>query len=69
MEGNFFNGQGPFSWDSIVDLSTLRDEMKRYERLPNSMNLCERLKGFFGSKFESEWEKKTGLPWKGWGKP
>jgi hypothetical protein len=26
------------------------------------------LKGFFDSKFESDWEKKTGLQWQEWHK-
>jgi len=28
----------------------------------------EKLKGFFDSKFESDWEKKTGLMWQEWHK-
>ena len=30
--------------------------------------LYEKLKGFFDSKFESDWEKKTGLNWQEWAK-
>ncbi len=30
--------------------------------------LMKKLKGFFDSKFESDWEQRTGLPWKEWGK-
>jgi len=26
------------------------------------------LKGFFDSRFESDWDKKTGLNWREWGK-
>ena len=67
MRGNFFNGQGTLSLDSVMDLSALRDEMERYKRLPNLMNVYERVNGFIDSKFESCWEEKTGLPWKEWG--
>jgi hypothetical protein len=68
MEGNFFNGQGTQSLDSIMDLSALRDEMERCKVLPELMNLYEKVNGFFDSKFESYWEEQTGLPWKEWGK-
>ncbi len=30
--------------------------------------LMEKLRWFFDSKFESDWEKKTGLMWQEWGK-
>ncbi len=30
--------------------------------------LFEGLKASFNASFESDWEKKTGLPWKDWGK-
>jgi len=40
----------------------------KYEYLPGWKRLLEKLKGFFDSKFESDWEKKTGLPWQEWHK-
>ncbi len=30
--------------------------------------LCEKVKEFFEEPFQSDWEKKTGLEWKEWGK-
>jgi hypothetical protein len=63
-----FNGQGAISFDSLIDIPALRDEMERYESLPKLMKLYEKVNGFFDSKFESYWEEKTGIPWKEWGK-
>jgi len=68
MKENFFHGQGNATLDSLADLSTLGDEMERYQVLPELMNLYEKVNGFFDSKFESYWEEQTGLPWKEWGK-
>ncbi len=44
------------------------EDLFKYEYLPGWKHLYEKLKGFFDSKFESDWEKKTGLNWKEWGK-
>jgi hypothetical protein len=68
MKGSFFHGQGTLSLDNVMDISALRNEMERYERLPKLMNLYEKMNGFFDSKFESSWEEKTGLPWRECGK-
>lgn len=68
MRNSFFNSQGILSLDSVMDISALRDEMKRYEYLPKWMNLYGKGNGFFDSKFESYWEEETGLSWKEWGK-
>jgi hypothetical protein len=68
MKSSFFYSQGTLSFDNIIGMSVLRDEVERYESLPKLMNLYEKVNGFFDSKFESYWEEKTGLPWKEWGK-
>ena len=39
-----------------------------YEYVAGWKHLYEKLKGFFDSKFESDWEKKTGLDWQEWTK-
>ena len=31
-------------------------------------HLCEKVKEFFEESFQSDWEKKTGLEWREWGK-
>ncbi len=38
----------------------------KHEYLHGWKLLLEKLKGFFDSKFESDWEKKTGLQWQEW---
>ncbi len=45
----------------------LEDALKQ-EYLPGWKSLMKKLKMFFDSKFESDWEKKTDLPWAEWGK-
>lgn len=45
----------------------LEDALK-YEYLPGWKRVLDKLKGFFDSKFESDWEKKTGLQWQEWHK-
>jgi DNA-binding NtrC family response regulator len=44
------------------------EDLFNYEYLPGWKHLYEKLKDFFDSKFESDWEKKTGLNWQEWGK-
>ena len=39
-----------------------------HEYVAGWKRLYENLKGFFDSKFESDWEKKTGLHWQEWTK-
>jgi hypothetical protein len=68
MRENFFHGLGNPTLDSLTDFSVLGNEMERHKSLPKLMNLYEKVNGFFDSKFESYWEEKTGLPWRGWDK-
>ena len=44
------------------------EDVLKCEYLPGWKRLYEKLKGFFDLKFESDWEKKTGLNWQEWGK-
>jgi len=44
------------------------EDLFKYEYLPGWKRLYEKLKDFFDSKFESDWEKKTGFNWQEWGK-
>jgi CheY-like chemotaxis protein len=44
------------------------EDVLTYEYLPGWKRLLEKLKDFFDSKFESDWEKKTGLMWQEWHK-
>jgi hypothetical protein len=39
---------------------------KEINVLPLLKLLLQRMKGFLNEPFESDWEKKTGLPWSEW---
>jgi CheY-like chemotaxis protein len=54
--------------DKLGEVVPFLEDILKYEYLPGWKRLMERLKGFFDSKFESDWEKKTGLPWQEWHK-
>jgi DNA-binding response OmpR family regulator len=54
--------------EMMADIVSLLQDVLTQERLPGWTRLMERLKGFFDAKFDSEWEKKTGLDWREWGK-
>ncbi|RPJ03954.1 MAG: response regulator [Deltaproteobacteria bacterium] len=54
--------------EKLGEIVPFLEDVLKYEYLTGWKRLMERLKGFFDVKFESEWEKKTGLPWQEWGK-
>lgn len=54
--------------EKLGEVVPFLEDVLRYEYLPGWKRLLEKLKGFFDSKFESDWEKKTGLLWKEWHK-
>lgn len=54
--------------EKLGDVVPFLEDVLRYEYLPGWKRLLEKLKGFFDSKFESDWEKKTGLMWQEWHK-
>jgi CheY-like chemotaxis protein len=54
--------------EKLGEIVPFLEDVLSYEYLPGWKRLLEKLKGFFDSKFESDWEKKTGLPWKEWHK-
>lgn len=45
------------------------EDVLTHEFLPGWRRLLEKLQGFFNRKFETDWERKTGLHWREWGKP
>ena len=55
--------------EKLGEIVPFLEDVLHYEYLPGWKRLYARLKGFFDVKFESEWEKKSGLPWQEWGKP
>lgn len=54
--------------EKLGEIVPFLEDVLKYEYLPGWKRLFERLKGFFDSKFESDWDKKTGLNWQEWGK-
>jgi DNA-binding NtrC family response regulator len=54
--------------EKLGDVVPFLEDILKYEYLPGWKRLMEKSKTFFDSKFESDWEKKTGFPWKEWGK-
>jgi CheY-like chemotaxis protein len=54
--------------EKLGEIVPFLEDVLKYEYLPGWKRLFEKLKGFFDSKFESDWDKKTGLRWQEWGK-
>ena len=54
--------------EKLGEVVPFLEDILKYEYLPGWKRLLEKLKGFFDTKFESDWEKKTGLEWKEWHK-
>jgi len=54
--------------EKLGEVVPFLEDVLKYEYLPGWNRLLEKLKGFFDSKFESDWEKKTGLLWQEWHK-
>ena len=55
--------------EKLGEIVPFLEDALKYEYLPGWKHLMEKLKGYFDIKFESDWEKRTGLPWQEWGKP
>jgi len=54
--------------EKLGEIVPFLEDVLKYEYLPGWKRLMGKLKGFFDNKFESDWEKKTGLPWQEWHK-
>jgi CheY-like chemotaxis protein len=54
--------------EKLGEVVPFLEDVLKYEYLHGWKRLLEKLKGFFDSKFESDWEKKTGLRWQEWHK-
>jgi DNA-binding response OmpR family regulator len=54
--------------EKLGEIVPFLEDVLRYDYLPGWKRLFEKLKGFFDTKFESDWEKKSGLNWQEWGK-
>jgi CheY-like chemotaxis protein len=53
--------------EKLGEIVPFLENILKYEFEPGWKNLLEKLHGFFTEKFESDWEKKTGLNWREWG--
>ncbi len=54
--------------EKLGEIVPFLEDVLKYEYQPGWKRLFEKLKGYFDEKFESDWEKKTGLDWQEWGK-
>jgi CheY-like chemotaxis protein len=45
------------------------EDVLTHDHLTGWKRILDRLESFFDQKFETDWEKKTGMDWKEWGKP
>ncbi len=54
--------------EKLGEVVPFLEDVLKYEYLPGWRRVLEKLKGFFDSNFESDWEKKTGLTWQEWHK-
>jgi len=54
--------------EKLGEIVPFLEDVLTYEYLPGWKRLMGRLKSFFDAKFESDWEKKTGMNWREWGK-
>jgi CheY-like chemotaxis protein len=54
--------------EKLGEVVPFLEDVLKYEYLPGWKRLMGKLKSFFDEKFESDWEKKTGLPWQEWHK-
>ena len=52
--------------EKLGEVVPFLEDVLKYDLLPGWKRHLEKLKGFFDSKFESDWEKKTGLIWQEW---
>ena len=54
--------------EKLGEIVPFLEDVLTYEYLPGWKRLMGKLKSFFDAKFESDWEKKTGMNWREWGK-
>jgi len=54
--------------EKLGEIVPFLEDVLAYEYVPGWKRLYKKLKGFFDSKFESDWEEKTGLNWQEWTK-
>jgi CheY-like chemotaxis protein len=55
--------------DKLGEIVPFLEDVFKYDFETGWKRLFEKLSAFFNDVFESDWEKKTGLTWREWGKP
>jgi CheY-like chemotaxis protein len=54
--------------DKVKEIVPFLEDILQYDYQTGWKRLLEKLHGFFTERFESDWERKTGLNWREWGK-
>ncbi len=54
--------------EKLGEIISFLEDVLAYDNVPGWRRLYERLKKYFDSKFEADWETKTGFDWKGPGR-
>jgi DNA-binding NtrC family response regulator len=54
--------------DKVKEIVPFLEDVIQYDYQTGWQRLLEKLQGFFTERFESDWEKKTGMNWREWGK-
>jgi DNA-binding NtrC family response regulator len=54
--------------DKVKEIVPFLEDVIQYDYHTGWKRLLEKLQGFFKERFESDWEKKTGMNWREWGK-
>jgi CheY-like chemotaxis protein len=54
--------------EELGNIVPFLEDVLNYDFESGWKRLFEKLHGFFTERFESDWEKKTGLAWREWGK-
>jgi len=52
--------------EKLGEVVPLLEDILKYDYESGWKRLFEKLHGFFTDRFESDWEKKTGMPWQEW---
>lgn len=52
--------------EKIVEIVPFLEDILTYDFATGWRRLLQKLSGFFNEKFESDWEKKTGVNWREW---
>ncbi len=54
--------------DKVKEIVPFLEDVLQYDYQTGWKRLLEKLQGFFTERFETDWEKKTGMNWREWGK-